>query len=159
MAADCCSWADAARERRTSRSRRSSRSSTAANRDACSSRNFQDLIQEIQASFDPDAAVGKAEILRPLLEADLLVLDELGSQKPTQFVQDVLYYVINSRYNTERTTIFTTNYYDDASVEGQRLQDRVGDRLRSRLHEMTELISIKGVPDHRIANKQSRNIL
>ncbi|MEA2328526.1 MAG: replication protein DnaC, partial [Thermoanaerobaculia bacterium] len=121
--------------------------------------NFQDLIQEIQASFDPDAAVGKAEILRPLLEADLLVLDELGSQKPTQFVQDVLYYVINSRYNTERTTIFTTNYYDDASVEGQRLQDRVGDRLRSRLHEMTELISIKGVPDHRIANKQSRNIL
>jgi DNA replication protein DnaC len=121
--------------------------------------NFQDLIQEIQGSFDPDAAVGKAEILRPLLEADLLVLDELGSQKPTQFVQDVLYYVINSRYNTERVTIFTTNYYDDSSVDGQRLQDRVGDRLRSRLHEMTELISMKGVPDHRIANKQSRNIL
>jgi DNA replication protein len=121
--------------------------------------NFQDLIQDIQASFDADAAVSKSEILRPLLEADLLVLDELGSQKPTQFVQDVLYYVINSRYNTERVTIFTTNYYDDSTVDGQRLQDRVGDRLRSRLHEMTELISIKGVPDHRIANKQSRNIL
>jgi len=121
--------------------------------------NFQDLIQEIQGSFDTDAPVSKSEILRPLLEADLLVLDELGSQKPTQFVQDVLYYVINSRYNTERVTIFTTNYYDDSTVEGQRLQDRVGDRLRSRLHEMTELISMKGVPDHRIANKQSRNIL
>jgi DNA replication protein DnaC len=121
--------------------------------------NFQDLIQEIQGSFDPDAAVSKSEILRPLLECDLLVLDELGSQKPTQFVQDVLYYVINSRYNTERATIFTTNYFDDASVEGQRLQDRIGDRLRSRLHEMTDLISMKGAPDHRSANKQSRNIL
>jgi len=121
--------------------------------------NFQDLIQEIQASFDADAAVGKSEILRPLLEADLLVLDELGSVRPSQFVQDILYYVINTRYNNVRTTIFTTNAFDDAGAEGQRLKDKIGDRLRSRLHEMTELISIKGVPDHRIANKQSRNIL
>src|SRR4029077_13305470 len=121
--------------------------------------NFQDLIQEIQASFDAEAAVSKSEILRPLLEVDLLVLDELGSQKPTQFVQDVLYYVINSRYNTERATIFTTNYFDDASVDGQRLQDRIGDRLRSRLHEMTELISMRGVSDYRTENKQSRNII
>lgn len=121
--------------------------------------NFQDLIQEIQASFDADAAVGKSEILRPLLEADLLVLDELGSVKPTQFVQDILYYVINSRYNTVRATIFTTNAFDDSGDAGQRLQDRVGDRLRSRLHEMTELISMKGVRDHRIANQQSRNTI
>jgi DNA replication protein DnaC len=121
--------------------------------------NFQELIQEIQASFDDNAAVSKSEILRPLLEADLLVLDELGSQKPTVFVQDILYYVINSRYNDERTTLFTTNYFDDASVDGQRLQDRIGERLRSRLHEMTELVAIKGAPDHRIAAKQPRNVI
>jgi DNA replication protein DnaC len=121
--------------------------------------NFQDLIQEIQASFDADAAVSKSEILRPLLETDLLALDELGSQKPTQFVQDVLYYVINSRYNTERATIFTTNYFDDTAVDGQFLRDRLGDRLRSRLHEMTELVSMRGVSDYRTENKQSRNII
>src|SRR5207253_6352596 len=61
--------------------------------------NFQDLIQEIQASFDSDETPRKSEILRPLLEGDLLVLDELGSQKPSLFVQDILYYVINTRYN------------------------------------------------------------
>jgi DNA replication protein DnaC len=121
--------------------------------------NFQELIQEIQASFDTDAAVSKSELLRPLLDADLLVLDELGSQKPTTFVQDILYYVINSRYNDERTTIFTTNYFDDATTEGQRLSDRIGERLRSRLHEMTEMVVIRGVPDHRIAGKQTRNTL
>src|SRR5215212_5771435 len=91
--------------------------------------NFQDLIQEIQASFDSDAT--KADILRPLLETDLLVLDELGSQKPTTFVQDILYYVINTRYNEERTTIFTTNYWDtpgDAKEES--LTARIGTRLR-----------------------------
>lgn len=121
--------------------------------------NFQELIQEIQASFDDNSPASKSEILRPLLDADLLVLDELGSQKPTTFVQDILYYVINSRYNDERTTIFTTNYFDDAAIEGQLLKDRIGERLRSRLHEMTELISIKGVPDHRIAAKQARNVI
>lgn len=121
--------------------------------------NFQELIQEIQASFDDNSAASKSEIMRPLLEADLLVLDELGSQKPTTFVQDILYYVINSRYNDERTTIFTTNYFDDTTVDGQRLQDRIGERLRSRLHEMTEMIAIKGAPDHRIAAKQSRNVI
>jgi DNA replication protein DnaC len=105
--------------------------------------NFQDLIQEIQASFDNDQVPSKSELLRPLLEADLLVLDELGSQKPSMFVHDILYYVINSRYNDERVTIFTTNLTEE-------LQERIGDRLRSRLHEMTEEIRLTGVPDYRI---------
>ena len=105
--------------------------------------NFQDLIQEIQASFDNDQVPSKSELLKPLLEADLLVLDELGSQKPSMFVHDILYYVINSRYNEERVTIFTTNLTDE-------LQERIGERLRSRLHEMTEEIRLTGVPDYRV---------
>jgi DNA replication protein DnaC len=121
--------------------------------------NFQDLIQEIQASFDEGSAVSKSELLRPLIEADLLVLDELGSQKPTTFVQDMLYYIVNTRYNDERATIFTTNYFDDAAIDGQRLADRIGDRLRSRLHEMTELVAIKGAPDHRITSKMKQNTI
>lgn len=108
--------------------------------------NFQDLIQEIQASFDSDDTPSKSEILRPLREADLLVLDELGSQKPSQFVQDTLYYIINSRYNAQRTTIFTTNYVDD-------LHERIGERLRSRLYEMAEEVRLAGVSDYRRENK------
>lgn len=112
--------------------------------------NFQDLIQEIQASFDADRVTTKSELLRPLLEADLLVLDELGSQKPTQFVQDTLYYVINTRYNEELTTIFTTNYYDrPADVKEETLEQRIGTRLRSRLAEMADRIEFTGAADHR----------
>jgi len=110
--------------------------------------NFQDLIQAIQASFDDDAATSKAEILRPLIETDLLVLDELGSQKPTTFVQDILYYVINSRYNEERVTVFTTNYVDE-------LSERIGERLRSRLYEMTEEVRLTGVADYRVGKGQN----
>jgi DNA replication protein DnaC len=106
--------------------------------------NFQDLIQEIQASFDNDQVPSKSELLRPLLEVDLLVLDELGSQKPTTFVQDILYYVINTRYNEERATIFTTNYPDTADGKDEALTDRVGARLRSRLFEMAPRVPLSG---------------
>jgi DNA replication protein DnaC len=112
--------------------------------------NFQDLIQEIQASFDSDEVPSKSQLLRPLLEADLLVLDELGSQKPTNFVQDILYYVINSRYNAELTTIFTTNYPEHASdAKEETLEQRIGTRLRSRLAEMAERVELAGATDYR----------
>jgi DNA replication protein DnaC len=104
---------------------------------------FQDLIQDIQASFGSDTAPDKSEILRPLLDAELLVVDELGSQKPTNFVQDLLYYLINSRYNAERATIFTTNYLDDPPEREETLEQRIGARLRSRLHEMCEPVTVK----------------
>jgi DNA replication protein DnaC len=113
-------------------------------------RNFQDLIQEIQASFESDEVPSKSELLRPMLEADLLVLDELGSQKPTTFVQDILYYVINTRYNDERATIFTTNYVDrTADAKEERLEQRVGSRLRSRLYEMAQVVDFGSTPDYR----------
>jgi DNA replication protein DnaC len=116
--------------------------------------NFMDLVQEIHASFDSDQVPSKSELLRPLLDADLLVLDELGAQKPTLFVQDVLYYIVNTRYNNELTTIFTTNYFDrPADAKEETLESRVGARLRSRLSEMTEPIELRNVPDFRRQRK------
>lgn len=118
--------------------------------------NFQDLIQQIQASFGSDQMPDKSEILRPLIEADLLVLDELGSQKPTSFVQDVLYYLINSRYNEERPTIFTTNYLDSPPEREESLEQRISNRLRSRLHEMCEPVTLTSVADYR--KRRSRSL-
>lgn len=116
-------------------------------------RNFQELVQDLQASFDSDETPKKSEILQPLIDADLLVLDELGSQKPTQFVQDILYYIINSRYNEEKATIFTTNYFDeskgDVVEERESLERRIGPRLRSRLYEMAEIVLITSRKDYR----------
>jgi DNA replication protein DnaC len=117
--------------------------------------NFQELIQDIHASFSDEQAPSKSEILRPVIEADLLVLDELGSQKPTTFVQDVLYLIINSRYNEERPTIFTTNYVDDPRSPGEdTLEQRIGRPLRSRLHEMTERVVVEA-EDYRRREKRT----
>lgn len=118
--------------------------------------NFQDLIHQIQASFSSDQVPTKTEILQPLLDADLLVLDELGSQKPTAFVQDILYYLINTRYNDEKVTFFTTNYHDEPRRESEeRLDQRIGERLRSRLYEMTEKVVLDS-EDYRKTVARSR---
>jgi len=121
--------------------------------------NFQDLVQELHASFSSDEAPSKSEIVKPILDADLLVLDELGSQKPTAFVQDMLYYIINTRYNDVKTTIFTTNYFDEPARAGdEKLEQRIGERLRSRLHEMTDgRIIIQG-QDYRTRRTSGKTI-
>ena len=116
--------------------------------------NFQDLIQEIQGSFDTEGTQSKSQILRPLLSADLLVLDELGSQKPTTFVQDMLYYIINSRYNEKRMTIFTTNYLDEPrDPKEENLEARIGRRLRSRIFEMADRVIIEAEDYRRSAGR------
>lgn len=75
---------------------------------------FTSLIHQIQATFDPGSPESKREILDPLVGAELLVLDELGSQQPTPWVRDVLYLIINHRYTHRLPTLFTTNYLLDA---------------------------------------------
>jgi DNA replication protein DnaC len=74
---------------------------------------FTALTHQIQATFDPGSPESKREILDPLLDAELLVLDELGAQKPTAWVRDILYLIINHRYTRRLPTLFTTNYLLD----------------------------------------------
>lgn len=71
---------------------------------------FTSLLHEIQASFDPDSPASKSKILDPLVDAEVLVLDELGGQQTTPWVRDVLYLLVNGRYTRRLPTLFTTNY-------------------------------------------------
>jgi DNA replication protein DnaC len=105
--------------------------------------DFTSLVLEIQMTFDGSG--GSREILRPLIECDLLVLDELGAGKTTPWVMDLLYYLVNSRYLENRLTIFTTNYSDFPKKPGEEsLTDRVSQRIRSRLWEMCRRIELRG---------------
>jgi len=77
----------------------------------------------------------------------VLVLDELGANKPTEWVQETITHIITKRYNDGKATIFTTNYQDYAlagSPYSETLTDRIGIRLRSRLREMCRLVLIEG---------------
>lgn len=78
--------------------------------------DFTHLIHAIQASFDPRSNESAGGILDSVVDADVLVIDELGAQKPTPFVQSMLYEVINGRYTARRPTIFTCNYLPDVLI-------------------------------------------
>ena len=78
--------------------------------------DFTALVHKIQSTFDPSSAESKHMVLDPIIRADVLVLDELGAQKPTEWVMDTLYLIINSRYLERLPTIFTTNYHLDVSL-------------------------------------------
>ncbi len=119
--------------------------------------DFTSLVLEIQMTFDGQGS--SRDILRPLIEVELLVLDELGAGKATQWVMDLLYYLVNSRYLEGRTTIFTTNYSDFAATPGhESLTDRVSARIRSRLFEMCRRIELRGADyrRHRLAHETER---
>ncbi len=105
--------------------------------------DFMELIQQLQMSFDGDGAT-RRQLLGPVVEADLLVLDELGSGKTGPWAQDMLYFIVNSRYLARRITIGTTNFMDKPSAGEESLADRVSRRVRSRLFEMCETVGLHG---------------
>lgn len=106
---------------------------------------YGSLLKEIQGSYNPASQTTEVSVLAPAYEADILVLDELGVSKPTEWVLDTMTYIIGRRYNDKKLTVFTTNYADErVTPTGETLQDRIGVRLRSRLYEMCRTVFIDG---------------
>ena len=111
--------------------------------------DYRELLKEIQNSYNSTVQTTELDVLRPVFETDVLVLDELGAVKPTEWVWDTVSLILNTRYNDNRTTIITTNFDDQpaaavttslsparAATRTETLGDRIGERMRSRLHEM-----------------------
>jgi len=97
-------------------------------------------------------ADSKEEVINS--DAEVLVLDELGASKPTEWVWDTVAHILNTRYNDKRTTIITTNYPDappggvatapQRAMRDETLGDRIGERMRSRLAEMCVTLQMNG---------------
>ena len=119
--------------------------------------DFRELLKEIQSSYNPVSGTSEMGVLEPVLKAELLVLDDLGAEKSSEWVSDTLSYIINYRYNSESATIITSNFEERISEEEfpeggipegkltkESLTERIGIRLRSRLFEMCKTIQLRG---------------
>jgi len=115
--------------------------------------DYRELLKEIQNSYNPSVSATEMSILRPVFQAEVLVLDELGAVKPSEWVWDTVSLILNTRYNDVRTTIITTNLADAPPAGAEpyskvrredTLGDRIGERMRSRLHEMCRKIEMQG---------------
>jgi DNA replication protein DnaC len=107
--------------------------------------DVRDLLRVIRSTYNPVVRTAEMDILRPVMDAELLVLDDLGAEKPSEWVEETMNLIVNTRYNERRPTIFTTNYEnlpDEADLDT--LKVRVGFRLHSRLHEMCEFLEFDG---------------
>jgi DNA replication protein DnaC len=138
--------------------------------------DYRDLLKQVQNTYNQQVAETELDVLRPVFETDVLVLDELGAAKPTDWVWDTVAHILNTRYNDRRTTIITTNYPNAAGLgaeaseshlpggklsEARRatrretLGDRIGERMLSRLQEMCLIIEMDG-EDFRQKVKRAR---
>ena len=107
------------------------------------------LLSDIKHTFDATTRAVPMDVIRPVMEADLVVLDDLGAERPTDWVEETMNLVVNTRYNDKRPTIFTSNYEDLADVEDPHtLLARIGFRIHSRLREMCHFLEFTG-PDFR----------
>jgi DNA replication protein DnaC len=105
----------------------------------------RDLLRIIRSTYDPSIRTTELDILRPVMAADLLVLDDLGAEKTSEWVEETMNLIVNTRYNERRLTIFTSNYLDNPDdTDPNTLLFRIGFRMRSRLHEMCEFIEMDG---------------
>lgn len=117
--------------------------------------DYRELLKNIQHSYNPQVDMTELGLLKPIFAAEVLVLDDLGAQKPNEWVWDTVALILNSRYNDKLSTIITTNYADlpaggGAKTDAERaareptLGDRIGDRMRSRLAEMCVRVEMRG---------------
>jgi DNA replication protein DnaC len=106
---------------------------------------FGALLKEIQNSYNSVSQTSELKVLAPIYETEVLVLDELGAVKPTDWARDTMTQVIGRRYNDKKLTIFTTNYLDEPRGQAnETLEDRIGARMRSRLYEMCKTVRVEG---------------
>lgn len=114
--------------------------------------DYRELLKQIQNSYNPSVQATELDVLRPIFEAEVLLLDDLGAVKPSEWVWDTVSLVLNTRYNDNLATLITTNFIDGAASgvgparasREETLGDRIGERMRSRLFEMCRLVQVVG---------------
>lgn len=115
----------------------------------------RELLKLIRSTYDPVVKTTELQVLTPVMKADLLVLDDLGAEKASEWVEETLNLIVNTRYNERRPTIFTSNYEEkEDRTDPESLLVRVGFRMHSRLYEMCHFLEFDGA-DYRHSEPNS----
>jgi DNA replication protein DnaC len=98
------------------------------------------LLNRIRATFGPDSRETTEEIIRTLAEVELLHIEDLRVVRPTEWVLEQLYLIVNARYEEQRSIVFTSDIDSDADGPlmpvPRMLAEHIGTRTFSRLYEM-----------------------
>ena len=125
--------------------------------------DYQNLLQRIRTGWTASAGVSDREAYRFALDSPLLLLDDLGAHRVTEWVEDTVTAIITHRCNERKPLIATTNLPDIEAGEGaarrtaagtidyrRTLADFIGARARSRLFEMCTVVKMPLIEDYRL---------
>jgi DNA replication protein DnaC len=98
------------------------------------------LLNRLRATFNPDSHENTEQVIRALAEVDLLHIEDLRVVRPTEWVLEQLYLIVNARYEERRSIVFTSDIDSDAegplTPNPRELAEHIGARTFSRLMEM-----------------------
>jgi DNA replication protein DnaC len=128
--------------------------------------DYQHLIQSIRKGWDAASGTSDREAYRTALDAEVLMIDDLGAHRVVDWVEDTVTDIITHRANHHKALIVTTNLPDedvtgkvpDFETPGGKIMHKrtlgelIGPRARSRLFEMCRMVQMPSVRDHRVEN-------
>ncbi len=138
---------------------------------------YRELLKQITNSFNPQVKITEQQVLQPVYDAEVLVLDELGAARTTDWVADTIEHILNARYSSKKVTLITTNYPNQSevlsrirnpgqvsdrgsaaeeSMREETLGDRIGARMWSRLQQMCIPLRMYGDDYRQRKNMQPR---
>ena len=124
--------------------------------------DYQNLLDRIRSSYDKSSGSADKETFRSALDAEVLLLDDLGSHRVTDWVEDTVTSIVTYRCNHRKPLIATTNLSPDdtgsvayttpggSDVHRKSLREAIGERARSRLFEMCRVVRMPAVEDYRV---------
>jgi DNA replication protein DnaC len=124
--------------------------------------DVRELLRVIRETYNPLVRTTEFQVIKPVVEAQILVLDDIGAEKISEWVDETMNLIVNTRYNERRPTIFTSNFLDvepDEKSSVEVLIERVGHRIHSRLHEMCEFVPMKALDYRKVGDDASPEAL
>jgi len=129
--------------------------------------SYQEMLRQIRDSYNPVSLSTESEVVRPVLETEVVAIDDLGAERISDWVEDTVTYILNYRYTQKKITLLTSNLpetKEEASRQNPEgrdrwrdtLTDRIGLRVRSRLYEMCELVPIAAADFRQTVQVHSR---
>jgi len=108
-----------------------------------------ELLDNLRGAYnDPGRDID--EWMDAVKNADFLVLDDLGAEKPNPWVRERLFVIVNHRYRAELPTVFTSN------IGPKDLSDQLGERTASRIIEMCDWIALEGEDYREVSVREGR---
>ena len=110
--------------------------------------SMPELLGKIKATFNRNNKETEQQILKALNICDLLIIDDLGAEKTSDWVQETLFTIIDGRYRRQKPILATSN------IEPSKLKDQIGKRAYDRILEMSQPIENKATSYRREIAKQ-----